>query len=289
MPVQVKRISMLPSLLTLCNAGVGLLAISKAIDALAGDPLLFERRLESACWLIFLAMVFDALDGKVARITDSFSDFGAQLDSFADALTFGVAPALIAKVLMEHEGMLPPRLHFFAAASFSLMAILRLARFNLENDHSAEAHDEFRGLPSPAAAGTIVASILMFLSLRGGIEIADGVTTPVGKGLAFLPPDFRASCAQVLLPGIMIMLPTLGLLMVGRTRYAHLGSRLLSGGGAFKSLVIFVFAAQLLYLAPVPVLFLTGLIYVGWGLVSRWWPSVDRRAAKARKPHEHRA
>ncbi|MFT5049011.1 MAG: CDP-diacylglycerol--serine O-phosphatidyltransferase [Chlamydiales bacterium] len=276
---------MLPSLLTLCNAGVGLLAISKAIDALAGDPLLFDQRLESACWLIFLAMVFDALDGKVARITDSFSDFGAQLDSFADALTFGVAPALIAKVLMEHEGLLPPRLHFFAAASFSLMAILRLARFNLDNDHSAEAHDEFRGLPSPAAAGTIVASILMFLSLRGGIEVADGAATPVGKGLAFLPQAFRESCAGVLLPSIMIMLPLLGLLMVGRTRYVHLGSRLLSGGGAFKSLVTFVFVAQLLYLAPVPMLFMTGLVYVGWGLVKRWWPAVRGKAEEVGKPH----
>ena len=117
-----KPVSMLPNLLTLANCGCGLLAISKGIDALAytgKDEILFYLKMETACSLIFLGMVFDVLDGKVARITDSFSDFGAQLDSFADALTFGVAPAILAKVLMEHEGLLPPRLHFFAAASFS--------------------------------------------------------------------------------------------------------------------------------------------------------------------------
>ena len=268
----VKRISMLPSLLTLANAGVGLLAISKAIDALAGDPAFFDQRLESACWLIFLAMVFDVLDGKVARMTQSASDFGAQLDSFADALTFGVAPALLAKALMEHEGLLAPRMHFFAAASFSLMAILRLARFNLETDTSAEAHDQFSGLPSPAAAGTITASVLMYLSLGGGIEVSDGAPTPVGRGLAFLPEAWRANGSAILLPTILLMLPALGLLMVGRVQYPHLGSWFLARRGAFKSLVLLVFAVQLLYLAPVPVLFLTGVAYVGFGFVRRWFP-----------------
>ena len=71
----------------------------------------------------------------------------------------------------------------------------------------------------------------------------------------------------------------------GRTRYVHLGSKLLSGGGAFKSLVTFVFVAQLLYLAPVPMLFITGLVYVGWGLVERWWPAKRKSTDQAGKAH----
>ena len=87
----VKPVALIPNLLTLANAGCGLLAISKAIDALAGPPEHFHTKLEAACWLIFLAMVFDALDGKVARLMRSFSDFGAQLDSFADLETVRTA------------------------------------------------------------------------------------------------------------------------------------------------------------------------------------------------------
>ena len=101
-------------------------------------------------------MVFDALDGQAWRASPAArSDFGAQLDSFSDALTFGVAPALLAKILIEHEGPLialpgNPRLHFLAAAAFALMAILRLVRFNLETDARARRAPR---LPGPALAG----------------------------------------------------------------------------------------------------------------------------------------
>jgi CDP-diacylglycerol--serine O-phosphatidyltransferase len=261
-----KTVALLPNLFTLANAGLGLLAISKAIDALAGPPELFYRKLETACWLIFLAMVFDALDGKIARLTRTFSDFGAQLDSFADALTFGVAPAILAKVLFEHEGGFHPRLHFLAAASFALMAILRLARFNLESEHDAESHQSFSGLPSPAAAGTLIATLLMFLSLGGGIEVTDGDPTPVAKGLSVIPESWRAAIATALLPTIVFLLPILGLLMVSRVPYAHGASLLYRGRDRFTTLVTVVFIAFILYLAPVPVLFLTGWVYVVYGV-----------------------
>src|SRR5262245_20254693 len=91
LPAPMRRISALPNLLTLGNAFCGLLAIAKAIDALAlsrDDSSIFYANIERACWLIFLGMLFDALDGKVARITGGSSKFGAQLDSFSDALTF---------------------------------------------------------------------------------------------------------------------------------------------------------------------------------------------------------
>jgi len=277
-----KTVALLPNLFTLANAGLGLLAISKAIDALAGPPDLFYRRLETACWLIFLAMVFDALDGKIARLTRSFSDFGAQLDSFADAITFGVAPAFLAKVLIEHEGGIHPRLHFLAAAAFTLMAILRLARFNLESEHDAESHQFFSGLPSPAAAGTLIATILMFLSLGGGIEIEGGAETPVGKGLSVIPEAWRAGIAGALLPTLVFLLPILGLLMVSRVRYAH-GTSLLVRGDRFRTLVTIVFVVFVLYLAPVPVLFATGWVYVTYGVVRSLKKPSDSGAEPTRR------
>ena len=120
-----KRIVLLPNLVTLANAFCGLLALAKAVDALtAPDPASFYLRMDTACMLVFLAMVFDALDGRIARLTRSTSEFGAQLDSFSDLLTFGITPAILAKVLIEHEGPLlgydgHPRLHFLAAASYA--------------------------------------------------------------------------------------------------------------------------------------------------------------------------
>lgn len=265
-----KTVSMLPNLLTLANAGCGLLAVSKAIDALAAGASAerFDRMLEASCWLIFLAGVLDALDGRIARLTDTFSDFGAQLDSFADAVTFGVAPAIVAKVLLEHEStVLHPRVNFLAAAAFSLMAILRLARFNLETEHDEESHRGFKGLPSPAAAGMVSAMVLMYLSLRGAIEVGEGgQATPVGRGLQFLPQWLKDGLLAVLLPTILVSLPLLGLLMVSRVRYPHVVA-ILFNNQRFPGLVKVVFVAGALYLAPVPMLFAVGLIYVVHGVV----------------------
>ncbi|MCP3918696.1 MAG: CDP-diacylglycerol--serine O-phosphatidyltransferase [bacterium] len=278
-----KTVSILPNALTLANAGCGILAISKAIDALAlsgatagaAGEQLFDRKLEEACWLIVLAMVFDALDGRVARMMDSFSDFGAQLDSFADAITFGVAPAILAKVVLEHEGVFHPRMNFLAVAAFALMAILRLARFNLETERDEESHSQFRGLPSPAAAGMVISAILMYLSIGGTIEVLGGSATPLGKGLQYLPQWLRSGLADLLVPGLAFLMPLLGLLMVSRVRYGHAASTLFKRHGGFQNLVALVFIALGLYIAPVPVLFFTGVTYVCHGIIA------DRIRARA--------
>jgi len=270
-----RSIAALPNLLTLANAFCGLLAISKGIDALALSaeaPHLFYVRLETACWLIFLGMVFDALDGKVARFTGGASDFGAQLDSFSDALTFGCAPALLAKVLLEHEGPLydlpgNPRLHFIAAASFALMAILRLARFNLETDQSEKAHRHFMGLPSPGAAGAVVATILFYLTMSRpeDIEIVDGSPTPIGQALAMFR-EWHVAIPAWFLPLLPLMLPALGLLMVSRVRYVHLMA-FVTRRKSFYNLVGLVFGAFLFFAAPIPMLFTAFNGFVILGLV----------------------
>src|SRR5205814_1819406 len=155
---------------------------------------------------------------------------------------FGVAPAVLAKVLIEHEGPLydyrvNPRLHFVAAAVFSVMAILRLARFNLESDLDAASHLEFRGLPSPAAAGTVSATMLMYMSLKSPrIEQSDGTTTPLGTMLRWFPDLDRSPILVLFLPFLAVLLPFLGLLMVSRVRYVHMFSAI-TGRGQFVTLV----------------------------------------------------
>jgi CDP-diacylglycerol--serine O-phosphatidyltransferase len=273
-----KPVSMLPNLLTLANCGCGLLAISKGIDALAysgEDELLFFIKMETACSLIFLGMVFDVLDGKVARLTKSFSDFGAQLDSFSDAITFCAAPAILAKILIEHESEFlgydgTPRLHFTAAACFTLMGILRLARFNLDTEHDAESHQEFSGLPSPAAAGAIASTLLVYLILRTPlIEHAEGVVTPVGKFVGLLGARDWTPLLSWMPHYLAVALPAIGLLMVSRVRYLHVASWLTRDRSTFLSLVALVFAAFGLYLAPAPMAFVGFNAFLLYGLV-RW-------------------
>src|SRR5688572_1232351 len=276
-----RRAQLLPNLITLGNAFCGILALSKAIDALTlseNAPIVFYEKMEAACILVLLGMVFDALDGFVARMTGGGSEFGAQLDSFSDALTFGVVPAILAKVLIEHEtDDTNARLHFLASASFSLMAILRLVRYNLDpaprEEKGREERDDdvktFQGLPSPAAAGAVASTIWLYLILRRPeLEVEEGTPTWLHRVLSFMR---QVDWAPVLdwVPTFLVgLLPVLGLLMVSNIRYVHGISYLTSRGGQFLTLVMIVFSLILVYLAPVPILFLLAMIFLLSGLVS---------------------
>ncbi len=284
-----RRAQLLPNLITLGNAFCGLLALSKAIDALtlsAERPLVFYEKMEAACFLVLIGMILDALDGLVARMTGGGSEFGAQLDSFSDALTFGVVPAMLAKVLIEHETTdTSARLHFLAAASFALMAILRLVRYNLEPSPKAREDDDdevktFQGLPSPAAAGAVCATIWLYLILRRPeLEVEEGTPTWMHRLLFMREVDWTP--LRDWIPTFLVgLLPLLGLLMVSNIRYVHGISYLASRGGQFLTLVVIVFALILFYLAPVPILFLAAMAFLLSGLVSgpRAWLRARARA-----------
>lgn len=172
---RLKEVPVLPSLVTLANVFLGFLAMAKIADALRTSTpgVSFTDVLpyfEIATILVFAAMVCDALDGRVARMTGQTSSFGAQLDSLADMVTFGVVPAFIAKVLVDWHAqddanmLLPvgPKLFYAAAAVYVLGAAMRLARFNVETGADEEDHREFKGLPSPAAAAVVCSWIAMF-------------------------------------------------------------------------------------------------------------------------------
>ena len=271
-----KTILLLPNLVTLGNAFCGLLAISYAIDALAHqslEPLVFYAKLERACLLVFVGMFFDALDGFVARLTRGESSYGAQLDSFADALTFGVTPAVLVKVLAEHENAAAlaghARLHFLAVAAFALLAILRLVRYTLEQDTRRTAeHGWFLGLPSPAAAGCAVSTVWMYLLLRRPeLEMAAGTPTPLNRFLEWIDVQAVQPFLPYVLPALLIAMPLLGLAMVSRLRYRHVGVLLTSEQTRIQTLVWFVFGLSLFYLAPVPYLFFGFWGFAAYGLV----------------------
>ncbi|MBL8748283.1 MAG: CDP-diacylglycerol--serine O-phosphatidyltransferase [Planctomycetes bacterium] len=218
---RLKDVPVLPSLVTLGNVFCGFLAISKVADALRlahpGAPFTTVLPLfEAATLLVFFAMVLDALDGRVARMTGQTTPFGAQLDSMADMVTFGLAPAFLAKVLVDWHAqtddnrLLPlhPKLFFAAAAVYVLCAALRLARFNVETSADEEDHREFKGLPSPAAAAVVCSLVALFCSRR---DADSDLRTWLAETGAF----------DAIVRTMPVLLVLLGLLMVSRIPYPH--------------------------------------------------------------------
>src|SRR5262245_18188078 len=148
-PPRVRRgVSLLPSLFTMGNMFCGYACI---VYSMRGD-------FDPAAPYIGIAIVLDMLDGRIARLTGTASDFGVELDSLADVISFGVAPAILAFAW----GLNPlGRLGSAAGFLYVSAAALRLARFNIE---SAAGGDKryFVGMPSPAAAGITAATVYMW-------------------------------------------------------------------------------------------------------------------------------
>ena len=147
-----KAMFVLPNLFTVSSIFLGFYALVLC----AGDAT--PEQLYQAALAIFFAQFFDAFDGRVARMTKTQSDFGVQLDSLADVISFGAAPALLV-----YKWALAPLgfLGLFVSFSFAACGALRLARFNVLAQRGDKGSSRFFvGLPIPLAAGTIVALVI---------------------------------------------------------------------------------------------------------------------------------
>jgi CDP-diacylglycerol--serine O-phosphatidyltransferase len=222
-------LTVVPTLCTLGNLIAGFAAIHYASKP--GDfigPWGWSG-LTFAAALLFLGMALDAVDGSLARLTRSHSDLGGQLDSLADVVTFGVAPAymmlqLVGHYLKEAPGVtiIGPeadsalgKVLWAVAAVYLSCAALRLARFNLElGPGRVVEHKTFRGLPSPGAAGAVASLILLhqhLLVARFGSDV-------LVRGAAFGIPLVAILCA---------------LAMVSSIPYTHVTNRYLYGPKSF--------------------------------------------------------
>lgn len=223
--------SVLPSLLTTGNLAAGFYAIVKSGT---GDPLM-------ASYAIFVAGVFDILDGRAARMTGSESRFGAEYDSIADTVSFGVAPAVIA---FHAGGFSDLRwAGWVMAFIYTACASLRLARFNVT---SGRFVGRFDGLPTPAAAGMVVSTVWFHNFL-------------VANDIAFsVPAMFPAIC----LAGV-------GILMVSPIPYRSFKD--VDVRGSYGAIVAMVILLIVLFLEPGLNFFLFGLTYVLAGPISWYW------------------
>jgi len=222
--------TLLPHLLTTGNLAAGFYAI---LEATRGD-------VDRVAVAILFAMACDLFDGRLARRVGVESRFGAEFDSIADAVSFGVAPA----VLAFHFGQMAELgwTGWVLAFAYMVCAALRLARFNVS---SGRYKNRFQGLPSPAAAGVVVTTAWFFHTLHEA-----GVETQV--------PAFFIGLGLV----------GLGLLMVSDIPY-------FSGKGVTirrtnRVVVISVIAFVLVLAKPSITLFLIGMLYTAAGPFEMW-------------------
>ncbi len=181
--------------------------------------------------LILLAMGFDAIDGQVARITRNSSDFGAQLDSLCDLVSFGIAPAILLVKMCPQFTSLHNDAIWSIAAAFVCCAALRLARFNVETD-SEDDHSMFAGLPTPAAAATIGSFALLSYFLRNEAAVVTNEN--------FMAYDWWM---QRTLP---VLAMVIAVLMVSRIPYPHPLTQFVRGQRSFAQLVAILFALMVI-------------------------------------------
>ncbi|OUR74570.1 CDP-diacylglycerol--serine O-phosphatidyltransferase [Methylophaga sp. 41_12_T18] len=215
-----RGIYLLPNLFTTAGLFAGFYAI---VAAISGD-------FESAAIAIFIAMVMDGLDGRIARMTNTQSAFGAEYDSLADMVSFGLAPAL---VIFQWSLLDMGKFGWMVAFVYTACAALRLARFNTQI--GIEDKRYFQGLPSPAAAAILAG----WVWLGSTSSIDSSILTGVALPLTF-------AC---------------GILMVSTVRYHSLKDLDLRGKVPFVVLLVIVLILALVANAPPLVLFVTFFLY----------------------------
>ena len=233
-----KGIFVLPNLLTSASLFGGFFAIIASI----------QGRFEAAAIAILIASVFDSLDGRIARFTQTTSHFGNEYDSLSDLISFGVAPGILAFLwALEPFG----RLGWLAAFMYVICGALRLARFNVQKDVVKSKY--FKGLPIPAAA-SFVASAVLFASALTGVSAIQPIA-------------------------VIVMMYVLSFLMVSTVNYFSFKEFDIRHKKPFNVLVSIILVLVLVAYKPKIILFFILLSYVLSGPLV----TIYRRSAKRSK------
>ncbi len=238
-----KGVYLLPNTLTLCGMFCGFYSIMSAIN---GNFL-------HAAWAILLANIFDGLDGWIARLTNTSSRFGVELDSLSDLVAFGVAPS----VMMYKWALMPfGRLGWAAAFLFVACGALRLARFNVQT--GSPGSKAFKGMPIPGAA-SILSSVVIFYYLHW-----DGI------------PD-----RHVIYLALTIFL---ALLMVSTLRYHGVKEVDFKEKKPFWMLIVFVLILFVMLIHPSTAIFVFAMTYLFWGIIENIILFLRKQKQKQEQP-----
>ncbi len=237
-----RGIYLLPNLFTTAGLFAGFFAIVAAMNG----------RFEAAAIAIFIAMFMDGLDGRIARMTNTQSDFGKEYDSLADMVSFGLAPALVIYLW----ALVPlGKIGFACAFVYTAGAALRLARFNTQVGIVDKRY--FQGLASPAAAALLVGFVWW------------------GDDAKWLPADYAWLAA--------LLTVAAGVLMVSNVRYSSFKDQDLKGRVPFFKILFVVAVFVLVAMDPPQVLFYMALAYALSGIILTLIQLRKRRAE--RKTH----
>lgn len=231
-----------------------------ALQSVRGNRARADFLFHWACVVIFFGMIFDMLDGKVARHMGADSAFGKELDSLADVTTFGIAPAIIVNTITL--AVMPVTYAWWTqtiifGVLFAVCAVLRLARYNIQSGTADK--NIFSGLPSPAAAGCVVSAVLL---LEGDYRFVEAIC----GWLAGLP-FFGVTTVQVKARLLSVYQLIPGLLMVSSVPFTHVANRYLTGKKSFTVLVLVVLLLATMWQEPRLVLFVAFNGYLALGLV----------------------
>ena len=243
-----KGVYLLPNTLTLCGMYCGFYAIMSAIN---GNFL-------HAAWAIILANIFDGLDGWIARLTNTTTRFGVELDSLSDLVAFGVAPSV-----MIYKWALMPfgRLGWAAAFLFVACGALRLARFNVQTGSSGSK--AFKGMPIPGAA-SIVSSVVIFYYADPFNLHWEGI------------PD-----KSIMYPLLTIIL---AMLMVSTFRFHGIKEVDFREKKPFWMLIVFVLILFVMLIHPSTAIFVFAMLYLFWGIIENIILLVKKRREKQELP-----
>ena len=240
-------IYLLPNMITTAGLFSGFYAIVAAMNG----------RFEAAAVAIFVAMVADGIDGRVARLTNTQSEFGVQYDSLSDMVCFGLAPALVMYewALQSMISVGWAKLGWLAAFIYTASAALRLARFNAQVATAEKSY--FRGLPSPSAAAVLA-------------------------GLVWVGADLGFDGETLVYPAFVLTI-TMGLLMVSNIRYYSFKEVNFRNRVSFVAILLVVLVYAFASIDPPKVLFTGFLVYAVSGVVYTLIGIRNRRRARKRE------
>ncbi|HRY29235.1 MAG TPA: CDP-diacylglycerol--serine O-phosphatidyltransferase [Elusimicrobiota bacterium] len=253
-------IYMLPTLFTVGNMALGFFSLIKTM----------AHEFSAAATAVIVAHVLDILDGRVARLTKTESKFGIELDSLADWISFGIAPAFMMYELVLKQNRL---WGFPVALLFVICGGLRLARFNIKA-HMGEAKTPyFVGLPIPAAGGMLAIFTLLYDILE------------VGKPVRTLKVVMKQVPAFYdFVPAIMFVL---ALLMVSQVRYSSLKQINLLRPRTMRALVFTLVAILMIYVYPQNTIFILYVSYIGWGMIDYFLRHVRKERPENAPGYQH--
>jgi CDP-diacylglycerol--serine O-phosphatidyltransferase len=237
-----KGIFLIPSLFTCGNMSFGILSIFSSIDG----------NFITAAWFLTGALACDIIDGRIARLTKTTSEFGMQLDSLSDLVSFGTAPAVLMYMLVLNS---MGKIGISIAVLFILCNALRLARYNTLSK-SGEIDKHFVGLPTPASAGVIISFVLSYELLGPAEYSLNFKTIPVL--MEIIPAFFNA------MPIVMVIL---SFLMVSNIPYLSFKNVKLTRVRTIEIFAVVIVLIILIVVYPQNIIFIIFSVYAVSGIL----------------------